>query len=130
MNGEKQLKVYVVDDDPMFLEQLKDHLTANKGCQVNSFVSGEKMLAVLENDPDVIILDYHMDSVEPDNMDGLEMLKRLKVRNKDVVMVMLSSEESEHVLDCSTAFGSYHFIHKNEDAFIKLDEILKHVVHK
>ncbi|MFT5166233.1 MAG: two-component system OmpR family response regulator, partial [Saprospiraceae bacterium] len=43
--------------------------------------------------PDIIVLDYHMDSVDKKAMNGIETLDKIKAYNPDIPMVILSSQD-------------------------------------
>ena len=62
-NGNK-IKLFLVDDDPVFLKALEIEFHHHTDFTVETFVSGELCLENLSQKPDVIILDYHLDGID------------------------------------------------------------------
>ena len=84
------LKVYVVEDDNMQGEMVKDHLSS-KGYTVKLFSTGEAFLSSLENDkPEILVLDYNLNSVNKSAMEGVDILKRVKDRASEIEVIMYS----------------------------------------
>jgi two-component system, OmpR family, response regulator len=91
MNREK-IVVFLVDDDAVFLKSLEIEFHHHTDFTVKTFATGELCLANLSNKPDVIILDYHLNGVDKDAMNGIETLDKIKEFNPDIPVVMLSSQ--------------------------------------
>ena len=81
-------KILVVDDDPQIRTLLKDRLEAHdyRVYQAENGIHGLE-IAEIEN-PDLILLDLQMPE-----MDGMEMLERLKVEFPDIMVVVLSTRQ-------------------------------------
>jgi CheY-like chemotaxis protein len=50
--------------------------------------------------PDVIILDYHLDGIDKNAMNGIETLDKIKEYDSDIPVVMLSSQEIDVAISC------------------------------
>jgi len=83
------IRVLVVDDEPPIRKLLRMGFTA-QGYQVLEATNGKAGLDLLQQSPDLIILDLGL----PD-MEGLELLRMLRVRNQSVPIVVLSSRGDE-----------------------------------
>ena len=79
MEMEVTHKVLLVDDDPDNLTIVK-RLLVKEGYQVQTVGSGDACLKALDSyDPDLVLLDVNMPG-----MDGLETIRMLKQREKEV----------------------------------------------
>jgi two-component system, OmpR family, KDP operon response regulator KdpE len=83
------LRVLVVDDEPPIRKLLRMGLTA-QGYQVLEAANGKAALEMLDQSPNLIILDLGL----PD-MQGHELLKTIRKRNDSVPIVILSSRDDE-----------------------------------
>ena len=97
----KKLKLFLVDDDVVFLKLLEIEFLEQKEYVVETFSTGELCLEQLSSNPDVIILDYQLDGVEKTAMNGIQTLDKIKAFNPDIPVVMLSSQDKIDVaVDC------------------------------
>lgn len=118
------LKVYVVEDDTMQGEMVKDHLTG-KGYTVKLFNTGEGLLKELDTDaPDILVLDYNLNSVDKSALEGIDILKRVKDKNDNVEVIMYSGQDSIDVAVDTMRYGAFDYIVKGETAFSRLDFII------
>jgi two-component system, OmpR family, response regulator len=85
-------KIFIVDDDMLLATMLADHLRSIFRHQVMTFSTGEECLSRLKERPDLMILDYHLNSVENDAADGLRILEKIKKQDVHVHVIMLSSQ--------------------------------------
>jgi two-component system OmpR family response regulator len=56
----KKIKLFLVDDDVLFLKSLEIDFLSQSDFEIVTFATGELCFANLSNNPDVIILDYHL----------------------------------------------------------------------
>ena len=123
MNNEK-IKLFLVDDDILFLKLLESDFHSCADFTINTFPTGELCLANLQQNPDVIILDYHLDGIEKNAMNGLETLDKIKAYNQDIPVVMLSSHDKIDVaIKCMHHFA-FDYVVKSETAFVRLQKII------
>ena len=83
------IKVLVVDDEPPIRKLLRMGLTA-QGYEVLDAPNGKTALELLDEKPDLVILDLGL----PD-IDGLELLRRIRRRQEGLPVVVLSSRGDE-----------------------------------
>ena len=82
-------KIILVDDDNNILTSVSVALK-NEGWQVETYPDGEKgLIALQRNIPDLVILDIKMPRI-----DGMEMLKRLRI-SSNVPVIFLTSKDEE-----------------------------------
>ena len=118
-------KIFVVDDDAMIRMLVEDHLSQNPSYQVTSFPTGEDCIKSLNEEPDVVILDFELNSVVPDAKDGLTILQEIKKIDKDITVIMLSSQSAYGKATQTIMKGALEYVVKGDDAFQHIDKILK-----
>ena len=84
-----RIKVLVVDDEPPIRKLLRMGLTA-QGYDVLDAPNGKTALELLDEKPNLVILDLGL----PD-IDGLELLRRIRNRQEGLPVVVLSSRGDE-----------------------------------
>ena len=123
-----QNKIFIVDDDKLFGQMLLDFLSANKMYEVVLISSGKECIDRLHEQPDVIILDYHLDAVNKNSDNGLAILEKIKKVNNKIHVIMLSGQMHYGVAATTIAKGAEQYVMKDEEAFKNLDLILKDMI--
>ncbi|HQO49552.1 MAG TPA: sigma-54 dependent transcriptional regulator [Bacteroidales bacterium] len=118
----ESFRIFVVEDDPLYGEMLKHHLSLNLDNEVHLFKTGQECLKNLFRAPSLVSLDYSL----PD-MSGLEVMKQIKKESPDTPVVIVSGQE-----DISTAVallreGAYDYFVKDEDVKDRLWNIIKKI---
>lgn len=128
MINEKKIRVFLVDDDMMFLKLLEIQFLQHADFIVETFSTGELCLAQLTNSPDVIILDYYLDGVDKTAMNGIETLDKIKAINPEIPVVMLSSQDSIDVAINCMHHHAFDYVVKSETAFMRLQKIITNIL--
>lgn len=129
MSNEKKIKLFLVDDDALYLKLLEIELLEHADFTIETYATGEQCIANLSHDPDVIILDYHLDGIEKTAMNGIDTLDKIKAFNPDTPVVMLSSQDKiEVAIDCMLHKASDYIV-KSETAFIRLQKSINTIFH-
>ena len=105
--------ILVVDDEALIRWSLKDRLT-EQGYRVIEADTAAAAIAKSEEGPDLVLLDYKL----PDG-DGLQVLKKLKERDPDVLVILLTAFSSIENAVEAMKYGAYHYANKP----FNLDEI-------
>ena len=122
-NGNK-IKLFLVDDDALFLKSLEIEFLQHADFIIETFATGELCLQHLANNPDVIILDYHLDGIDKKAMNGLETLDKIKAYNSDIPVVMLSSQDSIDIAVNCMHHRAFDYVVKSETSFMRLQKII------
>jgi DNA-binding NtrC family response regulator len=122
-NGNK-IKLFLVDDDALFLKSLEIEFLQHADFTIETFATGELCLQHLSNNPDVIILDYHLDGIDKKAMNGLETLDKIKTYNSDIPVVMLSSQDSIDIAVNCMHHRAFDYVVKSETSFMRLQKII------
>ena len=118
-NGSK-IKLFLVDDDAMFLKSLEIEFLHHTDFAVETFATGELCVENLSNKPDVIILDYHLNGIDKNAMNGLQTLDEIKLQAPNIPVVMLSSQDSIEVAVNCMHHEAFDYVVKSETAFLRL----------
>lgn len=123
------LHIVAIDDDKNMREMLSDFITSKfNGARLTTFSSGEEAISGLSARPDLIILDYHLDSANPMALNGLQILQKLRSMYPDAQVVFLSSQESTEVAANTMKYGAFDYILKNEFAFQRLELVVRNIM--
>ena len=120
MNFARPKKIFIVDDDTMLSEALKDYLTRKVPHIVTTFSTGEECLKNISDTPDIIILDYYLNTVHKDAANGMEILQTIKKYHEKVHVIMLSSQERYGIAMQTIQKGAEQYVIKDADAFEKI----------
>lgn len=120
----KAKKIFIVDDDAMLTEALKDWLTRRISHQVSTFNTGEECLDHLSEKPDVVILDYLLNTVSKDAANGIEILKAIKKYDPGIHVIILSSQEHYGIAGQTIQKGAEQYVIKDENAFAKIASMI------
>ena len=120
-NGNK-ISLFLVDDDALFLKSLEIEFVHHTDFTVETFATGELCLENLSHNPDVIILDYHLNGVDKNAMNGIETLDKIKALNPDIPVVMLSSQDKIDVAISCMHHRAFDYVVKSETAFMRLQK--------
>jgi len=117
-----KLTIFVVEDDEWYRELINYNLNLNPDYEVHLFASGKEVLDVLHKKPDLVTLDYRL----PD-MDGAEVLKRIKQQSPEVEVIMISEQEKIDTAVELLKLGAYDYLVKTRDIRDRLLNTINHV---
>ncbi len=123
MKNEK-IKLFLVDDDALFLKSLEIEFLQNADFTIETYATGELCMKNLYHNPDVIILDYHLDGIDKNAMNGIDTLDKIKAFNPDIPVVMLSSQDKIDVAINCMHHRAFDYVVKSETAFMRLQKII------
>jgi len=123
----KVKKIFIIDGDPMLREALQDWLTRKVPHQIRLFNTGEECLEYMYENPDVIVLDYYLNTVSKDAADGMQILQQLKKLYPDIHVIMLSSQEKYGIAMQTIQKGAEHYVVKDENSFETIAAIINEI---
>lgn len=129
MNNETKIKLFLVDDDAVFLKLLEIEFLQHGDFSVETFATGELCIANLAQGPDVIILDYHLDGIDETAINGIATLDKIKAFNPEIPVVMLSSQDKIDVAVSCMHHKAFDYVVKSETAFMRLQKIISTIFH-
>ena len=118
----EKIKVFLVDDDALFLKSLEIEFSQHADFTVETFATGELCLLHIEENPDVIILDYHLNGIDKNAMNGIETLDKIKEVDSGILVVMLSAQDKIDVAISCMHHHAFDYVVKSETAFMRLQK--------
>jgi two-component system OmpR family response regulator len=96
---------------------------------VETFATGELCMEKLSDGPDIIILDYYLDDIDTNAMNGIQTLDKIKAVNNEIPVIMLSAQDKiEVAVDCMH-HHAFDYVVKSETAFLRLQKIITNIFH-
>ena len=112
--------VLLVDDEEQFLDTLAQRLEL-RGIKVDTVTGGEEALdKITAQKFDAIVLDLVMPGI-----DGIETLKRLKAKNPDIQIIMLTGKATVKKGIEAMKMGAEDFLEKPVDLNVLMEKIKK-----
>jgi two-component system OmpR family response regulator len=124
----KQTKVvFVIEDEPLQAEMLKDLINSKFKLEVHCFGTGEEAMKNWHLEPTVIVLDHDLNTVDKNAMNGVEVLKKIKSQSPLTQVVMLSGQHSLDVAANAIKYGAFDYIVKGEGALDRIGSIFQNI---
>lgn len=125
-----KIKIFLVDDDKLFLKSLEIEFIQQGDYTVRTFPTGELCIEHLSEKPEVIILDYHLNGIEENAMNGIDTLEKIKAIDVNIPVVMLSSQDKIDIaVNCMHKKASDYIV-KSETAFMRLQKVITSILSK
>ncbi len=130
MNNDQKIVLFLVDDDALFLKSLEIEFLNHPKFSVQTYATGELCLEGLShksNRPEIIILDYHLDGIDENAMNGIETLDKIKAKDPKMPVIVLSSQDKIDIaVDCMHHKASDYIV-KSETAFVRLQASMENI---
>ena len=136
MKSKKTYNVFVVEDSDAYrsLEMRvleHDHSLQELNFSINyyGFPSGEECLENMDLNPDIIILDYHLNSNGYEkNMSGLKLIKQIRGNYPDTNTIILSCQKNVEVVKELMQEGVKEYIKKDSVALHRVKELVRTLI--
>jgi len=124
----KPIRISVVEDNSLFRTALKSDIESvfsNREINVTSFATGEECLKSMEKQyPDIVILDFNLNSNDTAAINGLQVLSAIKKKNEQTSVIMLTSEDKLDIALQSFKSGASDYVVKTDTKFRKINYAL------
>jgi len=127
MTNKNKIKIFLVDDDALYLKLLEIQFLEHADFDIETYATGEQCFENLSHEPDVIILDYVLDGLDKNAMNGIETLDQIKTFNNDIPVIMLSSQDKIDVAVSCMHHKAFDYIVKSETAFLRLQKAISSI---
>ncbi|HPI53334.1 MAG TPA: response regulator [Chitinophagaceae bacterium] len=120
--------LFLVDDDPLYLKSLEIEFANQQQYHIKTFATGELCIENLHEKPMLVILDYHLNGIDPNAINGIETLKLIKKVNLNLPVIMLSSQDKIEVAINCMHHQAFDYVVKSETAFYRLGKIISSIM--
>lgn len=118
-------KIFLVDDDS-FLTASLERVLNNVGYKnIEIYPNGKRCMKFIKNNPEIVFLDYQMD-----DMDGIEVLKRIKSYSQDIQVIFTTSMESVILAIKSIKLGAADFLLKKDISEKEVESIINKITYE
>jgi len=129
MASKKLNTIFIVEDNAMERSMLKDHLAKYPGVKVKEYSNGNACIKDMTignvEEPDLILMDYFLDSTFGASKDGMESLTKIKEISPDTNIIMLTSVDNQKIVDLAKKKGALDYVVKSSTGFNELDAALQ-----
>jgi DNA-binding NtrC family response regulator len=120
MKDSTKIKIFLVDDDDMFIKALKNQLK-DKRAEIKTFNSGQDCLECIQDYPQIIVLDYALN----DSLNGVQVLNKIKQNSPETKVIMLSGSTRSRVKTDTLKYGAYDYIEKSKEGMLHIKKEVK-----
>lgn len=128
MKSGDTLSLFLVDDDSVFLKLLEIEFQLHNDFNIETFLTGEQCIKSLHNKPDIIILDYHLDGIVKNAMNGIQTLDKIKAIDPQIPVIILSAQDKIDVAVNCMHHMAFDYVIKSETAFMRLQKIINSIL--
>ena len=128
MNKKGQLLIHIVEDNFVYSFILKAALEDYYNSKITTFATGEECIAMLDNNPDIIILDYNLN----EGMNGIDTFKMIHSQKPTIPVIVVSSQIDTQVVADFFKLGVTDYIEKKsgEQAILQIKEAILKAIKK
>ncbi|MFH2142441.1 MAG: response regulator [Bacteroidota bacterium] len=124
MNNKTQIRIFIVEDNKLFALALKTDIEtafANIPCKIFLFETGEMCMEKFkEEKPQIVILDYHLNSSDSEAANGIKVLDRIIKEYNETNVIMLTRDDDIDIAIKAFKHGASDFIIKTDTQFRKI----------
>ncbi len=119
------INIFIVDDNQLFAMSLKADIEttfADRPIKISLFEIGEKCMDRFKRStPQLVILDYYLNTNHPSAANGIKVLDWIKKENADTYVIILTGDDNIDVAVKSFQHGASDYIVKTETTFKKIN---------
>src|ERR1035437_1273034 len=134
MKTKKQTNIFIVDDNKIFALALKAYIETsfeNMLIKIYLFETGEECIEkFMQLMPELVILDYTLNSKSSSAMDGLQVLDKIKNNTFETSIIMLTSNDHIDTALESFSHGAADYVIKSENQFKKINRSISKIFAK
>lgn len=125
MKDSNQITIFIVEDNKVYRMAIQSDIQntfKDKNIEIHMFQTGEECMEKFKKlKPQVVILDYNLNSKYPDAADGIKVMDWMKKADKNIHIIMLTSEDNINIALKSFHHGASDYVVKTETQFRKIN---------
>jgi DNA-binding NarL/FixJ family response regulator len=110
----KPKKIFIVEEDDLFVNKLKSYLIEKASHEVHSFGNCADCLAGMTDKPDIVVLDNHLNNTQKDKATDMHLLDIIRRDYPDVHVIVLAKDEGYGTAMQTILHGAEQYIIKDE----------------
>lgn len=112
--------IAIIEDSTIIREVVTRVMETQLKARVVTFDSAESAIREMDvYEPNVILLDYNLDSVSANNMNGMQFVKKLNLVGKSIPIIMMSGQRDKRVTADVLREGVVNYLAKDDDNFLE-----------
>lgn len=120
--------IFIIEDDKFYRNLLEVHLSKIKNYNVLTFSTGEDCFRQLRSlKPKIILIDYRLNDEKPLAMNGISLLKKLKIFDPNLFIIMVSSTNDIKLAVECLRNGAEDYVLKNSATPIKISNRINRI---
>ncbi|MFK5857071.1 MAG: response regulator [Bacteroidota bacterium] len=123
MHSSNDLKIFIVDDEVIYLNILEQYIRNTGYDNITKFENGTDCLNSITDLPDVVFLDYYMDTLS-----GLDILRKIRQLNPNIFVVMISGQKDVKLAVDTMKKGAFDYIIKEDNVETKVKDIFQRIL--
>ncbi len=131
MSKLKQINIFIIDDNNVFSLALKANIEEafkDRVIKIRLFEIGEKCKSIFTQVlPELVILDYNLNSDYPSASNGIKVLEWIKKENPETSVIILTGEDSVDIAVKSFLHGASDYVVKTPTQFNKINYSLRNI---
>ena len=130
MNNDNKTSIFIVEDNNVYAKSLKTFIHSRFSAinDIKIFRIGELSLLELDHNPDIVIMDYFLNSKYHEANNGLEIIEQIKEKKPKTNIILLSSQEDFNIVIDAIRKYSCLYVHKDQQAFNKVEQIISGII--
>lgn len=125
---EKELTIFIVDDNIAYLEMMKQTLSQNPSYDVYSFSNWKECISNLYRKPDLVIVDYYLEEENPDGKNGRDVLENIKEKQPQTEVAIISKDKRIELMSGLLHNGAKDLIVKDKEALHHIREVAHNIL--
>ena len=121
--------VFIVEDNLVYAKTLENFIRSSFSDikEIKIFPVGETCLLELNRKPDMIVIDYMLDTKYLDAASGLEIIKQIRTQNPETNIILLSLQNDIEVVHEAIKKYNCSYVRKDEHTFDRIEEIITEI---
>jgi len=114
--------IFIVEDDQYYSFALVTFLNSIGYINIECYETGKECLANSYKMPKLVLLDYNLTDGK-----GIDIMLELISFNSNTPVLFVSSQDSVQLAIDTLKYGAYDYIKKDENAFLKLQNLISNI---
>lgn len=124
MKGKENIDIYIVEDNKVFALVLKSELETSfpkEKFNIVLFETGEECREKMNVSPDLVLVDYHLNSENEAAMDGLAVIDMIRAKSPKTDFIMITGDRRTELFLRSMDHHVYDYLPKGSNVKFNLN---------